>query len=365
MTQISDNPFEGADAPAATQQMQSKPNPFISTPPQPRPAEPPRIDNPFQSSEPVQTFQPITQQVDNNIPSVQMEPPVDIPTMQPPVPDLSQGVTMSNQSMYQGGIGFPPPQGLTPPMPNFNDAQPPSQFQVPQPQMQMQPQMPPMQMQTQMPPMQMQPQMQMPPQMPPQQGWPQQGGMQPAGNQFAPQHHAAPQQNWNNNNGGQQVQKYNIIDMYWLTNKKYSMQIPFEQGEVGLITIGFNANFNNMRFSLHNIDPNMINQPALVIANCPRAAIINIYSESAGEVLFSKGSGRNVMTQERMFKEGSWNPSQSAWNWGPDKVTLYAQDQNGASFCYTFVDYQIKLLENCLNWMISGPSWSASLSMMK
>lgn len=370
MTQIPDNPFEGADAPVASPPSNpaaGKPNPFASTPPPPRAAEPPRVDNPFQAGGAVAPPPQQMEQAPVPTPPVQTEPPVNVPqdpsamggyTNTQPTPDLSQGVTMQNQSMYGGGPGFPQPQGMA--APSYPEPVPPQNFQ-------------PTYQPNSQPPMQPQGfgQPQGYPQQPvqqPQQAW---GGMQPAGAQYSPQGMPpapapAPAQHWGNNGGQNGQQKYNIVDMYWWVNKKYIMQVPFDQGEVGMLTVGFNANFNNMRFCLHNIDPNMINQPSLIITNCPRVTLVNVYSENAGEILASKGSGQTIMTQERVIKAGGgWTPNQSAWIWGPDRVSLYTQDQQGAAYSYTFLGPQITLLEGVLTWMIDGSAWNAALMMMK
>ena len=163
--------------------------------------------------------------------------------------------------------------------------------------------------------------------------------------------------------GGQQQSggsKYNITDLYWFVNRKLFSGGTLDQGETGLMTIGFNASFGNLRLSLHGINNNSFTQSSIIMENCQRLAICNIHSEAAAQILASKGNGQPVQLLERVIKAGNWTPNVSQITW-QTSVTVQSQDQQGNAHVFTLLDDQVTAFESALGFMIDGNAWVASL----
>ena len=391
---IKDNPFEGASGASPQPQQPPAENPF-QAPAQQVAVAPPNVENPFQpsnngvgvtnqaspqatpevSAPPTETAQgtpqeapPIQQSPEQN---AQVSTPEQVPTDAPvqtaeqPQTDGNQGISMNNQNpafnqgqppvMQQGGFpqpngqqgGFAPqqmPQGGPPQgMPQGQPQQPATGFSQPNVQGGMNPAgsqnggFAPQQMPQGGPPMQ-------------QGGFQQQGGFNNNGGGY------------NNNGGGGGGQRYNIVDFFWFINNKLRQQMQMGQGECSMITIGFNADFNNMRFSLLNVDPNVLSQPMISLEQCQKITNFNVHSEGAGMILANKGTGNQVMTQERVIRQGNWTPNQSIWMWSQDNVVVHTQTSAGAAHSYTFLGEQITLLESALSFMVDGSAWKAALA---
>ncbi len=189
-------------------------------------------------------------------------------------------------------------------------------------------------------------------------------------NQQAENNHNFNNHNFNNqysNNGysnNNQKMKYNIIDFYWLVNDKLKHQQSLEPGECMMITVGFNADFNNMRFSLLNINNmNMLNGGGLELDNCQKITNFNIHSEGAASILANKNKDINIQTYERVISSGSWTPNQTVWKWIKNSLYVYSKPNNNNNFySYVFSSEQIPMIESAFNFMINGQGWMAALN---
>jgi hypothetical protein len=91
----------------------------------------------------------------------------------------------------------------------------------------------------------------------------------------------------------------------------------------------------------------------------------NLHSETALQLLASKGSGKVIRVFERVIKAGNWTPNMSAVTWNKDNIVIQTQvqkqDNSTVNHHFIIVEEQIYGFEKCLEFMINGNSWLASL----
>ena len=181
--------------------------------------------------------------------------------------------------------------------------------------------------------------------------------------QMAGQNFNMPQQNNFHTNDNQQP-KYSIIDMYWLVNRKIYKNESFIDGEVSFLSLGYNANFNNLRMGFYVLNQQDLQGSSIIIQNMRKVTIANLHSEGAGELLFNKGTSQPVRLYERVIRPGNWTPNITQIYWYPDKIIIQTQDSQGVLSSFTLLDWQVAAFESVLNFMIDGNAWSASLNKM-
>jgi len=183
---------------------------------------------------------------------------------------------------------------------------------------------------------------------------PQQGGGFPQQNQGGgfPQH--------NNQNSGT-PEKYAIVDMFWFVNKKLYANQPLVPGESQLLTVGFNAAFNNMRIGMCSDKGGAFTDSSIIIQNCERLANFNIFSEHALQILFSPGV--EVRIFERVIRAGSWSPNVSSiTNNGNTFVIKSTNPQNGNVTSFIVADEQVIGFTKALEFLLNGQSWNMALT---
>ena len=156
-------------------------------------------------------------------------------------------------------------------------------------------------------------------------------------------------------------QRYQIIDMYWLVNQKVKTNEQFIDGECNFMTIGFNASFNNMRLTFFSMNPQDLNNSYITISNLRKITNCNIFSETAGELYFNKGTGNPVRIHERMFRMTNWTPNFTQITWNPDNIVIHTQDSQGILTAFTLLNWHITAFESCLNFLVDGSAWNSSL----
>ena len=172
----------------------------------------------------------------------------------------------------------------------------------------------------------------------------------------------APAMPMTNGHPTQENPKYSIIDMFWLINRKIFKNEQFMDGEASFLSVGFNANFNNLRVSFYVLNQQDLQGTSLIMQNMRKITTINLYSETAGELFFNKGNGNAVRLYERVIRPGNWAPNLSQITWLSDKIVIQTQDTQGTLTCFTLLDWHIQAFEAALNFMVDGNSWKASLS---
>lgn len=159
--------------------------------------------------------------------------------------------------------------------------------------------------------------------------------------------------------------KYNIVDQYWLINPKLFAKEKLEQGEIQLLTIGYNADFNNMRITLYDTSPDTFSETAIHKHNAKQLVTVNVFTETVEQLLFniSKPLSGTVYNFERIFSQSMVNQ-----DWTPAKSLFEVDAQHGQirlkvndKFSYIFKDWQLKALINTFKFMTNGGAWSSSL----
>ena len=232
------------------------------------------------------------------------------------------------------------------------------QQQMPQQQMPQQ-QMPQQQMpQQQMPQQQMQqPQQQMPQQqMQMQQPLQQPLQMQQPQQNFNPQSNVGFQQNSNGQQQESNPHNNYIIDMFWFVNKKLYANQSLEQNEAGLLTIGFNASFNNLRIGLYQLNGDSTTNSSIIIMNCTKLANFNIFPEHALQINSTEGQ-TNIF--ERVIR-GGWQPNESVITKTND-IIKFESSYNNTTFHYTLLDEQIIGFNKAMEFLTNGQSWLAGI----
>ena len=182
-----------------------------------------------------------------------------------------------------------------------------------------------------------------------------------------------PQQNFNNidhtpsQQNEERQQQYNIVDMFWLINRKILFNQKTEPNEAHIMTIGFNASFNNLRFGLFNNSNNAINSTSIIIQNATRVSGFNIYSEDAAFLLTYPKNSQPFYIRERQIKSGmSWSPNLTQIIWNPDSILISSKDSNNSTYSFTLVQDQIVAFEKILDFMLNGTAWTfAMMSVLK
>lgn len=165
----------------------------------------------------------------------------------------------------------------------------------------------------------------------------------------------------------QNQKKYNIIDFYWLINPKINNKEKLSQNEVGLITIGYNADFNNIRIGLFEITDNVLMDYCIHKYNAKQLSFVNVYSETAEKIVYrlTNNTADNIINYERIFSQGmikqEWKPSKCMFIIQNDPIIKVIIQVNDKYF-YQFTEWQLKALFNSLKYSINGQAWSTSLN---
>jgi hypothetical protein len=171
-------------------------------------------------------------------------------------------------------------------------------------------------------------------------------------NQSAPQ---------NNNNGG--GKKYRIFDFFWLINPKITKSQPLDNGEAGLVTIGYNADFDNMRVQLYGVEGNSFLPGALMINNTKRLGVSHLYAETRFQIMYNlkwDDDENKFLSFERMITQSSWNPNKTIIETSKKnesvKITS-VNSQNNSSYYYKFAGWQFEALMDSIKCITSTDHW--------
>jgi hypothetical protein len=159
--------------------------------------------------------------------------------------------------------------------------------------------------------------------------------------------------------------KHNIVDQYWLINPKLFAKEKLEQGEVQLLTLGYNADFSNMRIALFETNNETFAETAIHKYNAKQIVTANIFTETAEQVIFNVAQAKSgvIYNFERLFSsamvKSEWKPAKSIFEVDASKGTITIKVND--SHFYVFKDWQLKALLNTFKFMTNGNSWMTSL----
>lgn len=169
-----------------------------------------------------------------------------------------------------------------------------------------------------------------------------------------------------------QTMKYNIIDMYWFLNLRlFTPNTAPLEGECNLLTVGYNADFGNMRLTFYNINqdgiiciPGTKMATSILISRDSRVSSVNLYPEACSQILAGKNKNQPIKCLERIFKaDTSWSPSATEITWyaNPNCILVNIVGTNKSKHCFTISGWQIEAFENALSFMTNGMGWFSNL----
>ena len=168
--------------------------------------------------------------------------------------------------------------------------------------------------------------------------------------------------------GGQTAKrKYKFVQMYWLINPKLFAQQQLVAGEAPLIEISYNVDYSNVRISFIKTNQNTFDATSIRVQNTDRQTTVNIYAETADQILFhlEKGIPGQIQVFERMIQiNASWSPNKSIFSINQDgSVTLTTQPANAQStHSYVFTGWQIGSLKKILNFLTNGTAYTIDIA---
>lgn len=174
--------------------------------------------------------------------------------------------------------------------------------------------------------------------------------------------------NQNNGYGGNQGgfqnqnnEKFAIIDMFWFVNKKMYANQALDQGEAQILTVGFNASFNNMRIGMSMGNEGAFTDTSIIIGNCARLANFNIFSEHALQILHVPNTPHRIF--ERVIRAGSWNPNPSQITNNGDSFLIQSTNtQTGNTHSFLIAQEQAVGFKHALEFLLNGQSWSMAMT---
>lgn len=159
----------------------------------------------------------------------------------------------------------------------------------------------------------------------------------------------------------EEKQQYHIIDLFWFINRKLIYNQKLDQGEAHIMTVGYNASFNNLRMGLLNNTNNAITATSLIIQNATRLTGWNIYPEEAILLKAYQGSEQPINLRERQIKSGAWSPNQTQITWNKDNVVFKSKESNGTIHCFILMQEQVIGFEKALEFMYNGTAWTLAM----
>jgi|GEM_PF-3901511 len=161
---------------------------------------------------------------------------------------------------------------------------------------------------------------------------------------------------FNPNQGGgfNNNEKFVIVDMFWFVNRKLYTNTNFDQNECHVLTIGFNAAFNNMRISMFTAGEGAFTDTSIIIGNCNKLANFNIFSEHALQILHTQKTPIRIF--ERVIRAGSWSPNKSEITNNGDHFLVHSM-HNQVNCNFKIADEQVIGFTKALEFLLNGQSW--------
>ncbi len=155
-----------------------------------------------------------------------------------------------------------------------------------------------------------------------------------------------------NTTPGEQTNKYQILNMFWLVNQKvYSKDSTWLQNEVPFITISYNINFGNLRFEVCNMsDDSIINGHIIALNKVQKIASGTVYPTAMFE-LVSNQLPVDCLEQIVNSNSGDW-----VQNLKPVKFAAGENDSIVMSIgqhCFEFSGTQKEILLYCCKFSLN------------
>jgi hypothetical protein len=161
--------------------------------------------------------------------------------------------------------------------------------------------------------------------------------------------------------------KYHMIDMYWLINPKLLKREALEANQCGLLVIGYNADYSNLRIAFHETGNKSFTESSIQKHETKLLGTVNVFSETAMQILYAINTKQatTIHNFERLFTQPSndWKPSASTFKIDPSKGSIEIHATlNGKPFMFTISEWHTIAFMDSLKFMTNGRSWMASLT---
>jgi len=157
---------------------------------------------------------------------------------------------------------------------------------------------------------------------------------------------------------------HNIVDMYWLINEKLFNQQALGQGEAGLLAIGYNADFGNLRIGFHEVNGESFTKSSMIKDKMKFLTSINFFSETAYAIRDCLRNGKpvNISNFERIIgSDNKWTPNQTQITGDTNQLIIKTMTPEGKKYNYTFSNWQIPAFATALKYMTEGQSWDSNI----
>jgi len=154
-----------------------------------------------------------------------------------------------------------------------------------------------------------------------------------------------------NNGGGR---KYKIFDLYWLVNQKLYKQEQLADGEVAVLNISYNVDFDNLRLSFCTPGADTFTATGMELKSMERKTTVNICAEVAEQLtdLIAVESGQ-VNNLERVFQNNSnWAPNQTTFTKSNNMIQISTKTRNGETYSYVLQEWQLKALNHACIFLL-------------
>jgi len=151
------------------------------------------------------------------------------------------------------------------------------------------------------------------------------------------------------------VNKYNILDIFWLLNPNYlKNQIDKQSSKVEaeFVTLSYNLDFGNIKINLYNINPDSIQNNVIFLQSMTLLVSGTIYPASAFKIL-------NI-TEDVKFTCIEQLITNTNENWQKERPIVQLEKSNNyinlnihnkqtnKTYYYTFKDWQLKAFQSAL-----------------
>ena len=172
------------------------------------------------------------------------------------------------------------------------------------------------------------------------------------------------QNNNRQNNGFQnngERQKYNIKDFFWFINPKLFSQQGLTQGEAGMITVGYNLDFDNMRLQLYSIDQSTFKPGAILLPNAKKLAVSHLYPEYRYQMIHAaehEYDAQYFSFERTISGTGNWEPNKTIINVTKENIQITSvHSKDNSQYFYVFSGWQRQALLDAASSITCANHW--------
>lgn len=148
--------------------------------------------------------------------------------------------------------------------------------------------------------------------------------------------------------------KYYIFDLFWLVNPKI-LNDKLEKNEAALAVLSFNAQFGNLRVSLHRGNQDMVDleKGVIYLKKAERVVSIAIYPEQLARIVEKDGKEDGFVVLDRVVGDTNleWisRKREAAKVQMKDRSLRLSQE----GIFYNFANLQYFLFLHCCKWVLN------------